>query len=109
MERQLATRIARGIALAGVAAGAILYAVAEPPEAPPLGYDVLTNKKYVHELQQYGGRANVASAEFMEWLESRWHGRSLGVTVAVLSVAGAAAFWWWATLPPADDEGAPAN
>lgn len=100
MERRSATRIAQVIAGLGLAAAVAIYFLAAPVDENPLGYDPLTNKKYVHELQRYGGKANVATAEFMQWFESLWHGRTLGYTVAVLSVGVAWVFWWFATLPP---------
>ncbi|HKA35911.1 MAG TPA: hypothetical protein VKH43_03775 [Thermoanaerobaculia bacterium] len=82
----------RGIVAAGFAAAAILYITAGPPPQNPLGYDPLQNKAYRHELEVFGGRANVIMAEFRDWFDSLWHGRQLAYTVAVLSILAAYAF-----------------
>jgi len=99
MERRVAARISQSIALLGLGSALVVYVLASEPQANPLGYDPLTNKKYVHELQQFGGKANVATAEFMQWFDSLWHGKTLAATLAVLSLVTAWLFWWFATLP----------
>jgi len=52
----------------------------------PLGYNPLETKKYVHDLELYGGKANVMAAEFREWFAGLWYGRNLAYTTAVISV-----------------------
>ncbi len=39
-------------------------------------------KKYIHDLQLYGGNAAVLTDEFMRWFTGLWHGKSLSFTVA---------------------------
>lgn len=81
--------------------GALAIFLCAPPEEPdnPLLNDPRAARKYHRELAMYGGKANVVSAEFLDWFDGLWHGRSLACTVAVLTVAGTWAFRFMATLP----------
>ena len=94
----------RGIVAAGFAAAAILYITAGPPPQNPLGYDPLQNKAYRHELEVFGGRANVIMAEFRDWFDSLWHGRQLAYTVFVLSILAAYLFQLTVRLIQADPD-----
>ncbi len=44
-------------------------------------------KKYVHDLQLYGGNAAVLADEFMRWFAGLWQGESLAYTVGFITVA----------------------
>jgi hypothetical protein len=44
------------------------------------------SKKYVHDLELYGGKANVLANEFMSWFAGLWHGKSLALTVACITI-----------------------
>ena len=72
-----------------------------PPEEPgdPLLGDPRALRKYHRELAMYGGKANVLSAEFLEWFDRLWHGQRLAGTVAVLTLAGTWAFRTMAAAP----------
>lgn len=104
MERQKAKRVTTLILGAGFAASAVIFLFARAPESNPLGYDPLADKKYVLQLERYGGKANVVTAEFLQWFDGLWHGRPLACTVAVLTVVTARLFWLGATLPPLHDD-----
>jgi hypothetical protein len=94
--------VTRAILVLGFAAAVVIYLTAQPPPGNPLGYDPLDTKRYLHDLEVYGGKANVLAAEFRDWFDSLWHGRRLAITVAVLTVMAAFAFKFFATpLPPA--------
>jgi hypothetical protein len=94
--------VTRAILVLGFAAAVVIYLTAQPPPANPLGYDPLDTKRYLHDLEVYGGKANVIAAEFRDWFDSLWHGKRLAFTVAALSVIAAFAFKFFATpLPPA--------
>ncbi len=99
MNRPLAKRITLLVLVIGWASAVAIYFLAEAPRQNPLGYDPLTDKKYVRELQVYGGKANVMSAELMQWFEGLWHGKSLAGTVAVITAIVAWIFWFVATHP----------
>jgi hypothetical protein len=43
------------------------------------------SKLYVHDLEVYGGKANVLADEFMRWFDGLWRGKSLATTVACIS------------------------
>src|SRR6266498_1068188 len=91
----------RAILVLGVAAAVLIYLTAQPPPENPLGYDPLDTKKYLHDLEVYGGKANEIAAQFRDWFDSLWHGKQLAFTVAVLTVIAAGAFKFFATpLPP---------
>src|ERR1017187_3258 len=70
----------------GLGSALTIYFTASPTPADPLGYDPLDAKKYLRELELYGGKANVLSVQFRQWFSGLWHGRSLAATVAVLTV-----------------------
>lgn len=94
----------RAILVLGFAAAVVIYLTAQPPPANPLGYDPMDTKRYLHDLEVYGGKANVMAAEFKDWFVSLWHGRRLAFTVAALTVIAASAFAFFATpLPPATE------
>jgi hypothetical protein len=99
----------RAILVIGFAAAVVIYLTAQPPPENPLGYDPLDTKKYLHDLEVYGGKANVFAAELREWFDSLWHGKRLAFTVAVISVITAWAFKFFATPMPSDPEASGAN
>ena len=72
----------------------------------------------MHQLQHFGGKAAVLFDEFDRWFESLWQGKSLGITVAWISVLVSLGIALFAsTLPSApnpairaeDDRDAPAG
>jgi hypothetical protein len=94
----------RAILLLGFAAAVVIYLTAKPPPGNPLGYDPMDTKRYLHDMEVYGGKANVLAAEFRDWFDSLWHGKRLGATVAMLTVMAAFAFKFFTTpLPPDPD------
>jgi hypothetical protein len=44
------------------------------------------SKKYVHDLELYGGKAAVLADEFMRWFAGLWHGKSLAFTLACITI-----------------------
>jgi hypothetical protein len=94
------------ILVVGFVAAAVIYLAAQPPPENPLGYDPMDTKKYLHDLEEFGGKANVLAVELREWFESLWHGKRLAFTVASLSVIAACLFKFFATPLPPDPEAA---
>ncbi len=43
------------------------------------------SKMYRHDLEAYGGRWSVVADDMIAWFEGLWKGRSLAVTVAVIT------------------------
>jgi hypothetical protein len=44
-------------------------------------------KRYVHDLQLYGGTAAVLADDFMRWFSGLWRGESLAYTVGFITAA----------------------
>jgi hypothetical protein len=102
MSQRRLRRLTVAILAAGFVGAIIIYVTASPPPPNPLGYDPLETKKYVHDLELYGGKANVLAEEFREWFVGLWQGRNLAFTVAVLTVLLVLVVRFFATpLPPA--------
>ncbi len=91
--------ISLGLLLLGWSGAAAIYAFAAPPDDDPLLADLHSNRKYKHELAVYGGKANVVSAEFIDWFDRLWQGRNLAGTVAVVTVVATLGFRFVATPP----------
>jgi hypothetical protein len=99
----------RTILALGFAAAIVIYLIAQPPPENPLGYDPMDTKKYLHDLEVYGGRANVVAAEFMDWFSSLWHGQRLAFTVAAITLMTTWVFRFFAAPMPEDAEAPPAQ
>lgn len=80
------------ILLVGLGSAILIYLTAENDSDSVLGYKVVggyaypitpeDSKMYKHDLELYGGKANVLANEFMHWFVGLWHGKSLAFTVA---------------------------
>ena len=79
-------RLAAVILSVGLGSAVAVYFAAGPDSDNPLGYDPMQTKTYLHDLELYGGKANVLAAEFREWFTGLWMGRNLAFTIAVLTV-----------------------
>jgi hypothetical protein len=44
------------------------------------------SKKYLRDLELYGGKANVIMDELRRWFIGLWHGKSLAFTVACITI-----------------------
>jgi hypothetical protein len=58
------------------------------------------SKKYIRDLELYGGRANVLVTEFRLWLVGLWQGKSLAFIVAFITVLVASGFFYAAKTFP---------
>ena len=97
LEGSIAARRLRFAAVAILIAGlggAIWIYLAAAPADNALGYDPMQSKKYLHDLELYGGKANVLATQLMDWFESLWHGTRLAYTVACAAVLLAGVFWF---------------
>jgi hypothetical protein len=96
--------VAAGILLAGFAAGLLIYFTATPSDL--LGERPEDSKRYLRQMEIYGGKANILASEIRERFAGLWHGRALAFTVAGLSVLLAlAVFAALSPLPPTVDPG----
>ena len=95
--------VSRAILAVGFASAVVIYFVNATPPASDFEFEA--SKKYLRELEVYGGKANVLATQFRNWFNGLWHGRSLAFTVAVISVFLALAYNFFATPLPADVDG----
>jgi hypothetical protein len=61
------------------------------------------SKRYMREMEQFGGRANVIAYKFGIWFDGLWHGKSLAFTVGVLSIILAYGFRFVADRMPSGE------
>jgi hypothetical protein len=102
-ERRL-RRVTRIILAVGFGAALVAWIVARARPENPLGYDPLDNKKYIHDLQVYGGTANVLAAEFREWFAGLWYGRNLAYTIVALTILVVLVVRFTMLMSPVGDE-----
>ncbi len=77
------------------------------PQAPLHDVPLQRLKVQERQLEMIGGKFAVEAAKFSEWFDGLWVGRSLGLIVAVLTVALTLALFWLAhvaAIEPVDDE-----
>jgi hypothetical protein len=74
------------IFLSGMSASAAIYFSAEDSSNNTFVDQFENSKLYRHNLEVIGGKMNVLADEFSRWFISLWHGRSLALTVAVITV-----------------------
>jgi hypothetical protein len=108
MGRRQIRNVAAMLLALGLGSALVVYLTAGPTPADPLG-DPLDSKKYLRELELYGGKANVLSVELRQWFSGLWHGRSLAATVAVLTMFLTFAFWFVANNQVSDDSDRPGD
>ena len=78
--------IALIILVVGVGSSIVIYFSAGGIDTEnPLGDQIDESKSYQRSLELYGGKANLLASQFMDWFNSLWHGRSLGVTVGCIT------------------------
>jgi hypothetical protein len=97
-ERRFALRVLAGsILVLGLCAAVWIYKVAEQEARAALSNEEDASslylrhpeytKKYVRELELYGGKANVLADRFARWVASLGEGKNLAFLVAGVSIA----------------------
>jgi len=76
--------VAAIVLLLGMSGAVLVYLTAENEPDSVLGYE--NSKRYIHDLELYGGKANVLANEFERWVAGLWHGKSLAFTVAGITI-----------------------
>ena len=84
------------ILLVGLGCAVLIYRTAQNNSAGVLGYEEgggsiypimpEDSKKYLRDLELYGGKANVLMDELRRWFVGLWHGKSLAFTVACITI-----------------------
>ena len=62
------------------------------------------SKKYLRDMELYGGKANVLMDQFRRWFIGLWHGKSLAYTIAVISIFMSLGTFYVASHWPSDLE-----
>jgi hypothetical protein len=85
------------ILLVGLSSAVAVYFITDSGADNEAGYEVVgknvypamheRSKKYMHDLELYGGKAAVLADEINRWFEGLWHGQTLAFTIAVLAIA----------------------
>jgi len=99
LDQRKINRVSTLLLVLGFGSAVAIYCLAGPPPADGWQTDPLADKRYQREMQVYGGKANLLSAEFIDWFAELWHGRELAFTVAVLTVVTTGMFRFIATPP----------
>jgi len=76
-------RLTIALLAVGFTAAIVIFVLAPSPADNPLGYDPMDTKQYVHDLEVYGGQANVLAAQFERWFLDLWRGRNLAYSIAI--------------------------
>ncbi|MGE5239280.1 MAG: hypothetical protein ACM3ON_10790 [Chloroflexota bacterium] len=79
--------IAAGILLVGLGSAVSIYLTAEDASDDVSMSEFTHSKQYRHELEAYGGKMNVLASDFVLWFDGLWHGKSLAVTIACITIA----------------------
>jgi hypothetical protein len=84
------------ILLGGLGSAILIYRTAENTPYGALGYEAGSgsvypimpddSKKYLRDLELYGGKANMLMDQLRRGFAGLWHGKSLAFTVACLSI-----------------------
>jgi hypothetical protein len=84
------------ILVVGLGSAMLIYRTAENNVSGVIGYEegggsvypIMPgeSKKYLRDMELYGGKANVIADEFRRWVVGLWHGKSLAYTVACIAI-----------------------
>lgn len=77
--------ISVGVLLVGLSISVFIYLTAQNPPENTLS-EFEGSKRYIHDLELFGGTLNVIMSQFIQWFEGLWHGKTLAFSVAVISI-----------------------
>lgn len=94
---------ASGVLLAGLGSAVAIYLAAGDVAENALGeYAPENSKMFLHDLELYGGKANLLANELMTWFDGLWHGKTLAYTVACIAVVISCGLFYVARQLPSD-------
>lgn len=96
--------IAAVVLLIGLGSAVLIYLTAEDASDDMMIYEFEHSKLYRHDLELYGGKMNVLASEFMHWFEGLWHGKTLALTVACITIVVTFGFLFAAYILPSEGE-----
>ena len=82
---------------AGLGSAAVIYLTAAGPDEISMVDEFEESKRFTHDLELYGGKANVLANKFSHWFEGLWHGQTLAFTVAVITVVISVGYYFVAS------------
>ena len=85
----LVQRLGLAIVVLGLVAAVAVHFTAVAGDAA----DPVEHRREMREVARLGGTATVRTVEFDRWLDERWHGQGLAVTLAVLGLVVGGACW----------------
>jgi hypothetical protein len=91
-----------GMLLAGLGSSVVIYLTAGSPGETSMVDEFEQSKRFAHDLELYGGKANVIANKFAHWFEGLWHGQTLAFTVAFLTVVVSVGYFLVASRLAAD-------
>ncbi len=91
--------IAAVILLVGLSSAILIYMTAQ--NNPDNVLDFENSKMYVHNLELYGGKANILASELRNWFAGLWQGKSLAYTIGCIAIVLSSGIFFIANhLPP---------
>src|SRR5215510_14199573 len=87
------------IFIIGILSSVFIYFKSYSAPQNPLGYNPLDSKKYLHDLELYGGKINVMAVEFLQWFDKLWQGKNLSYIIAFITVIISSIFWFIGSHP----------
>jgi phosphatidylglycerophosphate synthase len=97
------------IFIVGMGSALVIYMTAGNSDESVLVSEYEKFKQFMHDLELYGGKANVITNKFAHWFDGLWHGQSLAFTVAFLSVVIALGYFFIARHSEYQSESVDAN
>jgi hypothetical protein len=95
------------ILAAGLCAAMLIYLLAQDIADDSLGYVIvngtlhplstLDSKSYRREVQRFGGKGALAFDDFNRWFADLWRGKTLGKTIAWISVLASLGIYLFAS------------
>jgi hypothetical protein len=70
----------------GLVSALLIYLAAGNPPDNTLIHDFENSKRYIHDLELYGGKMNVLADQFRRWFDGLWQGQSLAFMIAGISI-----------------------
>jgi hypothetical protein len=80
----------------GLGSASMIFLATDSEQDSDSGYEIVgghiypgmneRSKKYMHDLELYGGKAAVIADEINRWFDGLWHGRTLAYTIACISL-----------------------
>jgi hypothetical protein len=94
--------VAAIILLLGLSTAISIYLTTESVSDSSLVQQFEHSKRYRHDLEVMGGKANVLADRFYRWFTGLWRGPSLAILVACLTISISSGFFFVAYHLPSD-------